>query len=191
MKRLGISLLVASVGGFVAATALLAADVVNAQAVYTGPSQTFDGPMTVNGFVTMTNGLSVDGGVRTTEIQADRAAVGGLDAGSVTAGSLEVTGATNFRTRPNGIFLPGTLTRPGGLSLGIGCSTLGVISVPGALVKDSCDVATLPTAALNLGVVFDCFVTAANTVTVRSCGLVALVAAPAGDYNVVVSGPVP
>lgn len=185
MSRLGRAAVVA---------ALALGGVALSQAVYTGTPAVLDGPMTVNGFVTMTNGLSVDGGVRTTDLRADTATVGSLDAGTISAGStttgsLEVMGAANFRTRPNGIFLPGTLTRAGGLTVGIGCSTLGVISVPGALVKDSCDVATLPAAALNLGVVFDCFVTAASTVTVRSCGLVALVAAPAGDYNVVVSGP--
>lgn len=171
-----------------------------AQAVYTGTPSVMDGPMTVNGFVTMTSGLWVDGGVSTTTLRADNATVGSLDAGAVaadsltvagktTTGSLEVMGASTFRERPTGVVLSGSLIKASATGLSIGCNVFGTVSVPGALVGDACVPSAIPTSALTLGITYDCYVTAPATVTLRSCGLVALVSAPAGTYQVRVIGP--
>jgi hypothetical protein len=137
------------------------------------------GSLDVSG-ATTTGSLRVDGGVQAGSLYVD---------GGANVGSLEVAGAATFRQRPTGVFLTGTLTRAASLTVGVGCSTLGSISVPGALVGDACDVASIPSAALSLGLTYDCWVTASSTVAVRGCGLVALVAAPVGDYRVMVLGP--
>lgn len=168
------------------------------------PSNTFNGPMTVNGFVTMTNGLSVDGGVRTTDLQADRATVGTLDAGSITAdnltvtgktttGSLEVMGTTDFRGgRPTGIFLAANLVRATGLlvtTLGRWVS-VGTVTGSGALSGDACDLTSWPASLSILDVDYRCFVTPTGAVDVQMKAGVALTV-PAGTYKTVISGPVP
>lgn len=163
-------------------------------------TNTFNGPMTVNGFVTMNSGLSVDGGIVTNRIETDSATVGGLGAsmvvansltvtGKTTTGSLEVMGAAAFRERPTGVVLSGSLVKASATGLSVGCNVFGTTSVPGALVGDACIPSAIPTSALTLGITYDCYVTAPATVTLRSCGLLALVSAPAGTYQVRVIGP--
>lgn len=199
MSRVITAVIVTLFGALVLGTAL-EANHARAQAVYTGTPAVMDGPMTVNGFVTMTSGLWVDGGVSTTTLRADSATVGTLDAGAVSAdsltvagktttGSLEVMGAAAFRERPTGVVLSGSLIKASATGLSIGCNVFGTASVPGALVGDACVPSVIPTSALTLGITYDCYVTAPATVTLRSCGLVALVSAPAGTYQVRVIGP--
>lgn len=173
---------------------------VAAQSVARPPKpQNLNADWTTGGWVTMGKGLTVgDGGVttpmlRTNDVQtADVHATNVYADGGTFTRTLDVSGSASFRQRPSGVFLAGTLTRAASLTVGVGCSSSGgVLTVPGALLGDACDLASVPAAALNLGLTYDCFVTAANTVTIRSCGLVALVAAPAGEYRVLVSGPAP
>lgn len=148
-------------------------------------------PQTVNGFVTMTSGLMVDGGVTTSMVKADSGDFQNLYVdGGTSLNGLEVSGTANFRNRPGGVFVLASLTKAASLTVGVGCSTLGTVSVSGMEPNvNACTVASLPAAALNLGVTYDCYVTASGVVTVRACGLVALVAAPAGIYRLVISGP--
>lgn len=145
-------------------------------------------------------GFATDGGVNAATLQADNATVGSLDAGTVSAdnltvagktttGSLEVMGTAAFRERPTGVVLSGSLVKASATGLSIGCNVFGTASVPGALVGDACVPSAIPTSALTLGITYDCYVTAPATVTLRSCGLVALVSAPAGTYQVRVIGP--
>lgn len=155
-----------------------------AQAVYTGTPAVLDGPMTVNGFVTMTNGLSVDGGVRTTDLRADTATVGSLDAGTLYAQSAR------FGTRPLGIFLPGDYARTTGLVLTTlgGWTSGGTLTVAGALVGDACDLVSWPAGLNILSVDYRCAVTGANTAEIQFKALVALTV-PVGTYKVLISGP--
>lgn len=158
-----------------------------------------NGPMTVGGFVTMQSGLSVDGGVQTTSIQADRATVGELDAGSATVsgktttGSLEVMGMTDFRGgRPTGIFLAANLVRATGLlvtTLGRWVS-VGTVTGSGALFGDACDLTSWPASLAILDVDYRCFVTPTGVVDVQMKAGLALTV-PAGTYKTVISGPVP
>lgn len=182
------AVIAAGAAGFV-----LSATSAKSQAVYTGTPSVMDGPMTVNGFVTMTNGLSVDGGVRTTELQADRATVGSLDAGTLYAQDAR------FGTRPRGIFLPGEFARTAGLPL----STLGgwvsilpqgpggatiFMTVNGALPRDGCQLTEVPAGLNLLNVDYRCDVVANNQVDIQFKALLGLTI-PAGTYAVLISGP--
>jgi hypothetical protein len=198
---------------------LLLAGVVRAQVLNEqtaeGASGVISEPTTVLAPVTMTKELKAQGGVISSFIQsgdvqantvdagsvrANTATLGAVDAGTITAssltvtgetttGSLEVMGATTFRERPTGVVLGGSLVKAAATGLSVGCSVFGTVPVPGALVGDACVPSSIPTSALTLGITYDCYVTAPATVTLRSCGLVALVSAPAGTYQVRVIGP--
>lgn len=137
------------------------------------------------------SGMTVDGGLSATTLRVGQESVQDLYVdGGTYLNNLEVSGAANFRQRPAGVFVLASLTKAASLTVGIGCSSLGTVSVPGMEPNvNACTVASLPTSALNLGVTYDCYVTASGVVTVRACGLVALVAAPAGIYRLVLSGP--
>jgi hypothetical protein len=180
-----------------------------------GASGVISEPTTVLAPVTMTKELKAQGGVISSFVQsgdvqantvdagsvrANTATIGDLDAGTVnassltvsgkaTTGSLEVMGAAAFRERPTGVVLSGSLLKAAATGLSVGCNVFGTVSVPGALVGDACVPSAIPTSALALGITYDCYVTAPATVTLRSCGLVALVSAPAGTYQVRVIGP--
>lgn len=151
------------------------------------PSSTLEGPLTVNGSVTMTSGpMAVDGGVSARELTGGTmlSHVSSADAG--TFGAL-TCGTASFSTPPTGLVRKGVLTRGSGLGLSIGCVSLGTVNVPGVTVESGCMVTYRPT-SVTFGAVLDCYVTSANTVTVRSCALVALLTAPAGDYGVTLVG---
>jgi hypothetical protein len=139
----------------------------------------FSGPMDVSGPATFRSNVAVDGGVSAASVQA----------GSVDAGTLNVTGAASFAQRPTGVVLSGSLVKAAATGVTAGCNVFGTISVPGALTGDGCLPSAIPTSALTLGITYDCYVTAPATVTMRSCGLVSLVSAPAGTYQVRVIGP--
>ena len=186
MSRVFMAVVVTLLGALVLGTAL-EANHARAQAVYTGSPQVLDGPMTVNGFVTMNSGMSVDGGVQTTTVRAQDVQTNSL----TVDGGATFAGPASFAQRPTGIFLSGTLTRSAGLSLSVGCSTLGTLTILGTRPPDACVVSAIPTAALSLGITYDCYVTAPGSVIIRACALVSLVAAPAGDYKVVAIGPAP
>jgi hypothetical protein len=109
--------------------------------------------------------------------------------GKTTTGRLEVEGAASFAQRPTGVVLGGSLVKAAATGLSVGCNVFGTVPVPGALVGDACVPSVIPSSALTLGITYDCYVTAPATVTLRSCGLVALVSAPAGTYQVRVIGP--
>lgn len=196
--------------------ALLLAGVVRAQVLNEQPAEGGSGvitdPTTVLAPVTMTKELKAQGGVISSFIQsgdiqansvdagsvrATTAAIGSMDAGTLsvsgktTTGSFEVMGTAAFRERPTGVVLSGSLVKAAATGLQVGCSAFGTVPVPGALVGDACVPSAIPTSALTLGITYDCYVTAPATVTLRSCGLVALVSAPAGTYRVAVIGPAP
>lgn len=124
---------------------------------------TLEGPLTVNGAVTMTTGpMAING-------------------------ALSVTGATTFSQPPTGLVRKGELVRGASLGLSIGCASLGTVAVSGVTTASACAVTYRPS-AVTLGAVLDCYVTAPGTVTVRACALVALTSAPAGAYGVTLVG---
>lgn len=162
------------------------AQVLSEQAESTG---VITDPTTVLAPVTMTKELKANGGVissfiRSGDVRADTGTFGSVD-----AGTLNVTGPASFGTRPTGVVLSGSLVKAAATGVAVGCSVFGTTTVAGALVGDACVPSAIPTSALTLGITYDCYVTAPATVTLRSCGLVSLVNAPAGTYQVRVIGP--
>lgn len=151
------------------------------------PPSTLDGPLTVNGSVTMTSGpMEIDGGssARTYTGGTMLSHVSSADAG--TFGTL-TCGTASFATPPTGLVRKGVLTRGSGLGLSVGCVSIGTVNVPGVTIESGCMVTYRPT-AISFGGVFDCYVTSADTVTMRSCAILALLTAPAGDYGVTLVG---
>lgn len=151
------------------------------------PPSTLDGPLTVNGSVTMTSGpMEIDGGssARTYTGGTMLSHVSSADAG--TFGTL-TCGTASFATPPTGLVRKGVLTRGSTLGLSIGCASLGTVAVSGVTTESACAVTYRPS-SVTFGAVLDCYVTAPGTVTVRACALVALLSAPAGDYGVTLVG---
>lgn len=189
---------------FAAVGAIFAGGIIYGPGQPPAPS-TLDGPLTVNGPVAMTSGpMEIDGGSSARSYtggtmlshvsSADAGTFGTLTAGTSTlgptvglTGPVTITGATVFNTPPTGIVRKGVLTRASSLALSIGCASLGTVAVTGATAESACAVTYRPS-AVSFGAVLDCYVTAPGTVTVRSCALVALLSAPAGDYGVTLVG---
>ena len=144
------------------------------------PGPVMTGPMTVNGLVNMNGPFVVDGGIVTNELFDYGPAL--LGPPVTLNGPVTVSGACSFSTPPTGIARSGSFVRGASLTVGIGCASLGTTTVTSAAVNDVCVVTSFPGALTSI--TYGCFVSTANTVTVYGCGLVALVAAPAGTYAV-------
>ena len=135
---------------------------------------TMEGPLTVNGAVTMTSG--------------PMAVNGPLTAGPTVElrGPTTTTGTFAFGQTPTGVARKGSLVRGSSLSITLlGCTSLGTVAVAGATVDSGCDMTQRPGNIPGL----QCRVTSAGTVTVEVCAQVlALGTAPAGTYGVSVTG---
>lgn len=150
---------------------------------------------TVTGPVTMTKVLTADGGVVTTSltaqaIRAQSAELGALVVdGGTFLGTLEVAGATTFRTAPTGLAraLPISLARASPLLLGLGLinawQDLGTVTAAGAQEADTCAVTKAPAGLVLSTVETRCWVQAGGSVLVQVKTSAALTF-PAGSYEV-------
>lgn len=161
-----------------------------------GPPSTLEGPLTVNGPVSMTSGpMNIDGGFYAQSVGGDGGTFGALGAGLSTlgptvniTGPMTVTGSSSFSEPPTGLTRKGTLVRGASLGLAIGCQDLGTVAVAGVTTDSACNVTRRPAAILNLGITLDCYVGTAGVATVRACALLALLSAPSGNYGVTLVG---
>lgn len=156
---------------------------------------TVSGPATLGPNVTLLGTITTSAPLSSPTVAADAGTFGTLTAGPSNlgppvnlAGPVTVTGSTTFSEPPAGVVRKGTLTRATSLSLAVGCSTLGTVSVAGVTTDAACNVTRRPAPILNLGITLDCYAATPGVVTVRACALVSLLSAPAGDYGVTLVG---